>query len=183
MTELTKIVLTGPESTGKSMLGMALAEHYGLKCVPEFARYYLEKNGKEYNFNQLLEIARGHKVFQRQAVEDYKGSIIFYDTDLINFHIWTKLVFHQSHKWIDEEMEKEQDHLYLLLYPDIPWTHDPLRENPNNRHHIYDHHLRTIANLKRKYRVIKGNGDIRIRNAIKAVDEMLSLKGFKKQKS
>lgn len=179
MDQLTKIVLTGPESTGKSKLGIALATHYGLKCVPEFARHYMEKNGKAYNYELLLEMARGHKVFQKQALENYDLDMIFFDTDLMNYYLWSKIVYNKTHKWIEDEMQKEQDHLYLLLYPDIPWQPDPLRENPNNRHHLYDHHYRTITDLKRTYRVIKGSGQARIKNAISAVEEMLALKGIK----
>ncbi|MBO9660994.1 MAG: ATP-binding protein, partial [Chitinophagaceae bacterium] len=56
---LKKIVIIGPESTGKSTLAAQLAEHYETDWVPEFAREYLLSNGKEYTYEDLLTIAKG----------------------------------------------------------------------------------------------------------------------------
>ena len=38
-----KIVLFGPECTGKTTLAKSLASHYNTQWVPEFAREYLQK--------------------------------------------------------------------------------------------------------------------------------------------
>ena len=38
-----RIVLYGPESTGKTTLARSLAEHYKTLWVPEFARNYLQR--------------------------------------------------------------------------------------------------------------------------------------------
>ena len=38
-----KVVLFGPESTGKSSLAKELADHYNTLYVDEFARNYLQK--------------------------------------------------------------------------------------------------------------------------------------------
>ena len=45
--DILKIVLFGPESTGKTVLAKQLAEHYNTVFVPEYSRAYaLEKNKK-----------------------------------------------------------------------------------------------------------------------------------------
>lgn len=54
-----KIAIIGPESTGKSSLCRQLAEHYQTSWVPEYAREYLKAHGMAYNFDTLLEIAKG----------------------------------------------------------------------------------------------------------------------------
>jgi nicotinamide riboside kinase len=59
MEAITKIVVIGPESTGKSTLCKKLAAHYNSLWVPEYAREYLEKKGTEYNYENLLDIAKG----------------------------------------------------------------------------------------------------------------------------
>ena len=41
--DLIKIVLFGPESTGKTTLAKQLAKHYNTVWVPEYAREYLQK--------------------------------------------------------------------------------------------------------------------------------------------
>ena len=56
---IKKIVVIGPESTGKSSLCKELANHYKTIWVKEFAREYLEKNGLQYTFENLYEIAAG----------------------------------------------------------------------------------------------------------------------------
>ena len=54
-----KIVVIGPESTGKSSLCEQLAAHYHTEWVREYAREYLLKNGTDYSFEALLDIAKG----------------------------------------------------------------------------------------------------------------------------
>lgn len=62
---LKKIVVIGPESTGKSALCTQLAQHYKTLFVPEFAREYLEQHGTNYTFEELLIIAK-----KQVALED-----------------------------------------------------------------------------------------------------------------
>ena len=59
MNNLQKIVILGPESTGKSTLCEALSKHYNTIWCEEYAREYLSKNGTDYNFENLLTIAKG----------------------------------------------------------------------------------------------------------------------------
>ena len=40
---LVKVVLFGPESTGKTTISKQLARHYNTVWTPEFARQYLQK--------------------------------------------------------------------------------------------------------------------------------------------
>jgi len=59
METVKKYVIIGPESTGKSTLCRELAEQYHTSWVPEYAREYLEKNGMDYAYDDLLTIAKG----------------------------------------------------------------------------------------------------------------------------
>jgi nicotinamide riboside kinase len=67
---MKKIVVLGPESTGKSFLCEQLATHYQTKWVPEFARDYLEKNGPEYQYDDLYEIAKGQLELEERAMDN-----------------------------------------------------------------------------------------------------------------
>lgn len=172
MDELIKIVITGPESTGKSWLAENLAKHFGAIYVPEYARLFLEKHGPSYDFELLEQMARQHLHHQKSYLKR-AGKIVFLDTDLINYLVWEKLVFEKTHRFIENASAKEADHKYLITYPDIPWEADPLRENPDDRMQIFDHQLRAIANQKRAYRIIKGTGAQRLTNSITATKELL----------
>ena len=59
MKQLKKIVILGPESTGKSTLCAALAKHYNTSWCPEYARQFLNENGTKYSYEDLLTIAKG----------------------------------------------------------------------------------------------------------------------------
>lgn len=174
MKPLQKIILTGPESTGKSWLSEKLAAHFDVSWADEYARIYLEKHGPHYDFEVLGKIAKGHLRHQAKAVARAE-SLVFLDTDLINFFIWEKLVFGKIHPFISKKMKEEQDHLYLVAYPDLPWEPDPLRENPEDRGALFELHLEEIIKRNRPYRIVKGSGRARLESAVKATEELLSL--------
>jgi nicotinamide riboside kinase len=72
MTEETlikKIVIIGPESTGKSALCEQLAQHFDTLWCPEYAREYLLAHGKNYTYDDLLTIAKGQLQLEDEYVE------------------------------------------------------------------------------------------------------------------
>ena len=65
-TALKKIVVIGPESTGKSTLCGYLADYYKTIWCPEFAREYLLENGTTYTVDDLITIAKGQLDAEQQ---------------------------------------------------------------------------------------------------------------------
>lgn len=63
-----KVVIIGPESTGKSTLCEMLAQYFNTIWCPEFAREYLLTNGTAYNFDDLLTIAKGQLALEEEYV-------------------------------------------------------------------------------------------------------------------
>ncbi|HMP87665.1 MAG TPA: ATP-binding protein, partial [Lacibacter sp.] len=103
---LRKIVILGPESTGKSTLCEQLAAHYQTLWCPEYAREYLLKHGTNYSFEDLLNIAKGQlqledsytaQLSQRPTVS---GQLLFIDTDMYVMKVWCEFVFNDCHRWI-----------------------------------------------------------------------------------
>ena len=74
---LKKIVILGPESTGKSTLCEQLALHFNTLSCPEYARQFLSENGLKYNYDSLLTIAKGQLTledqFTEQAIQNKKN--------------------------------------------------------------------------------------------------------------
>ena len=72
---LVKVVMFGPESTGKTTLAKALAEHYNTQWVPEYAREYLEeklkKTGEICAPEDIYPIALGQIKLENQAIKKY----------------------------------------------------------------------------------------------------------------
>ncbi len=174
MKKLQKIVITGPESSGKSWLTAKLGEYFKAPYALEYARIFLEENGADYDFDTLEEIISGHLDYQRKSATK-ANDLLFLDTDLINFKVWEEMVFGKTHTFLDEYIAQEKDHLYILAYPDLPWEEDPLRENKENREEIFELHKMEIEKLGRNYAVITGTGDGRLKNAIKAVIQLIAI--------
>lgn len=178
---IRKIVIIGPESTGKSTLCEQLADHYNTNWCPEYARQYLLEHGTNYSFDDLLTIAKGqlmledqHLISVQQLSEEKK--ILFIDTDMYVMKVWCEFVFGNCHKWILEQIVKRKYDLYLLCNTDLPWVKDELREYPDlvTREKLYYIYKDIMINQSTPWVEITGNNDERLNLAIKAVDRLLA---------
>ena len=147
------IVITGPESSGKTTLTKALAKALNIGYTEEYSREYLNSNST-YKQEDLLKIAQG----QLQKEKANHNPIAIHDTDLITIKIWSEYKYNQCNPWIIEQIEqqKSKNRLYLLCKPDIPWEADPLRENPSNRAELFEIFLSEIQNTKHPHFIIEG---------------------------
>lgn len=173
MDHLMPIVLTGPESTGKSVLGRQLARHFKAHYIAEYARIYLSKNKGHYSCDSLLDLARSHRAFQQARLPG--SGLVFLDTDLINYKVWFAVVCQTYPSYLRAKIKEEEEHRYLLTAPDIPWKPDPLRENPHNRAEIFRLHLQEIETWRRPYAIIAGQGEQRFWAGVKAVKQWITL--------
>jgi nicotinamide riboside kinase len=172
---MIKIVLTGPESTGKTTLGTTLATYFKTSCVPEFSRIYLETLNRPYTQHDLLEIARG-QVGLEIEYEKKAGDLLFLDTSLEVIKIWSLYRYGHCDPWIEEQLQQRPHDLYLLCAPDIPWVHDPLRENPNDRNLLFDIYRRELRNMRRDFLILNGQGADRLERAAEQTEEYILLK-------
>lgn len=131
---MLKIILTGPESSGKTTLTKHLGNYFNSPFTEEYARKYIRDLNRDYTKNDLLEIAK--KQIQN---EDYNAPLLFCDTDLITLKIWSEYKYGECDSFILNHIEKQkkQNRLYLLCKPDINWEFDPQRENAKNRKEIF----------------------------------------------
>ena len=129
MSRPKRILILGPESTGKSTLAEKLARHFAEPWVPEVAREYLEKLDCPYAYEDLLQIGK-----QQMRTEDelamQANNYLFCDTDLRVIQVWSQHRFGKVDPWVLEEIARRTYDLILLCAPDLPWQADPLREHP-----------------------------------------------------
>ena len=123
-TTIKKIVIIGPESTGKSTLNKQLAAHYQTIACPEYARQYLNENGTAYSFDDLLAIAKGQLALEEKLTEHVSNlkfqasynhqltsnnfSFLFIDTDMYVMKVWCEYVFSKCHQFILDEIISRQ---------------------------------------------------------------------------
>ncbi len=166
---IRKIAITGPESTGKSMLAQQLADHYHTLWVPEFARDYLTSLNRPYEEDDILYIAR-QQLQKEKASAAMAKDRLFCDTELIVTKIWSEVKYGRCHPWILQQIERHRYDLYLLCDIDLPWEFDPLREHPGKRKFLFDRYHRELSERGFRFAVIRGNGRIRTENAIRIVE-------------
>jgi len=167
-----RISITGPECTGKTSLASRLALFYKEPWVEEYAREYLSKLNRAYEYDDLLLIAKGQiKMEKRKEIKSNK--FLFCDTDILVLKVWSEYVYGKTDKWIDYMLLNHKYDLYLLCYPDIKWEYDKLRENPENREELFYIYKSILDKYKFNYAVIKGNGEERFKNAIVSIETYL----------
>jgi NadR type nicotinamide-nucleotide adenylyltransferase len=181
---LKKIVVIGPESTGKSTLCGYLADYYNTLWCPEFAREYLLENGTAYTIDDLITIAKG----QLDAVQKYTRALqsqidqtgivkpLIVDTDMYVMKVWAEYVFGTCPTFILDEINKQDYDLYLLCKPDIPWVKDELREYPDEkpRQELFQIYKDILINQQTPWVEISGGFETRNQKAVAAIDALLA---------
>ncbi len=173
-----KIVLTGPESTGKSTLALQLAEHFQGGVITEFARPYIAGLNRSYEYKDLELIAK-RQIYELENFEfNSKNKIVFLDTFLIITKVWFEVVYKTCPEWIINEIGKSQVDLYLLCVPDLPWEKDEVRENGGEmREWLFKEYERNLIMFNFDYKKVDGLGSSRLDCAVKHVETLMSLKG------
>jgi NadR type nicotinamide-nucleotide adenylyltransferase len=173
---MKKIVVIGPESTGKSSLCEQLAAHYKTIWCPEFAREYLMHQGMEYTFDDLLKIAMGQLELEDALLSEVKNDLYFIDTDMYVMKVWCEVAFEACHPWILKQIAKRHYDLYFLCNVDLPWVPDELREYPDLaiREKLYKMYLDLMINSGAKWVEISGNHSERLQTAISVLDTLTS---------
>ncbi|MBN2236510.1 MAG: ATP-binding protein [Bacteroidales bacterium] len=167
---LYKLAIVGPESTGKSKLAEQLAAYYNTKFVPEIARDYLNGLGRNYTENDLLQIAKKQQDAITKA-QSQANTFLFVDTELLVIKIWSQVKYKKVHPWILDQFKEQDFDLFLLTNNDIPWEADPLREHPNKREYLFKLYEKELKKEGLHYKIIGGQGQERILNAIKIIDD------------
>ena len=167
-----KVVICGPESTGKTTLARYLANYYNTKWIPEYAREYIGNLDRAYTY-QDVEIIAKKQVKQFQEDANLNKDYVFFDTGLIITKVWFLEVFRDYPKWLDEKIEECMPSLYLLCYHDIDWEFDPLRENGSDerRAYFFNKYLEEIKKTGCKYQIIRGFTKERYKLAIQTIDK------------
>lgn len=168
----SKIVLTGPESTGKSTTAALVSNKYDLPLVSEYAREYLDIMATRYEREDLDNIAKVQ--LYRENLLRQSNPRILCDTDILTLFIWSKYKYGKASFQL-RSMYEDNDwssKLYLLFAADIPWSEDAQRENPEQRQELFDIYKNSLDSVGAHYHVIKGQGDDRVTAVTDIIDSL-----------
>ncbi|RYD58382.1 MAG: ATPase [Sphingobacteriales bacterium] len=164
-----RIVVIGPESTGKSTLSEALADALHTVWVPEYARQYLLDINRPYTEADLLEIAKG-QITQEDKMAEEANSYLVCDTDLHVIKVWSEHSYSRCHRWVLEQIATRRYDLYLFTDIDVEWVDDPLREHPGPwRQYFYHVYHDIVQNTNTPWALISGSHEERLQKALTAV--------------
>ena len=151
-------------------MAKALAEHYRTVWVPEYAREYLNNLNREYNYEDILLIAKG-QVKGEEEILEMANRFLFVDTEMIVLKIWCEVKYGKYHPWILSQLEKQNYDLYLLTDIDLPWQPDPLREHPDKRRELFNLYLDELKKQNLPFEIINGIGKKRLENAMEIIEK------------
>ena len=175
-TDCIKIVLYGPESTGKSSLAKALAEHYNTVYVEEFSRQYAAhkaQNNEVLTQADVLPIAIGQMELENASILR-ANRVLICDTDLLETLVYSQFYYDgYSPEILKKKAIENHYDLYFLTYIDLAWEADGIRDQPHNRDALFDQFLKALKEANKPYVIIKGSYEERLETCKKQIDNLL----------
>jgi NadR type nicotinamide-nucleotide adenylyltransferase len=173
-----KIVLFGPESTGKTTLSQQLARHYHSVWVPEYARDYLQNKWnnerKTCEPKDLLPIAIGQMALENNLAQK-TDSVLICDTNLLETKVYSEVYYSGiCDPTLEKYALKNRYNLYFLTYIDTPWEADDLRDKPGEREAMFKAFESALIKHDKPYVLLKGDKKTRLEVAIKHIDLLLA---------
>jgi len=180
---LIKIVVVGPECTGKTALAKQLAEHFQTAWVKEFLREFSQEKLKKYN--KRIEYSDNYTLTKNQIRLENESitkanRFLFCDTNFVQTMIYSELYFGKSDDFFKQYNATFSYNLYLLTDIDVPWEADGLRDAPLEREKHLFYFKKRLMELDLPFIKISGNQEQRKQNAIETADllEIATQKGI-----
>ncbi len=172
---MQRIVITGPESSGKTTLAKKLVEEFNALYVPEYARSYLDLKGTNYELSDIINIAIGQLALAESIeASSCEQPFMIIDTWMLELRTWAEYKYGVIPEMLETMYREQIPDFYVLCTPDLVWENDPLRENPYDRELLFEIYLSAIIESKVPHDIIIGTGEERERQASKSVINWLA---------
>lgn len=164
-----KIVLFGPECTGKTTLAQQLAKHYQTVWVPEYSREFQLQKGEVCQLEDVIPIAEGQLRLIRQALP-VANRLLICDTDLLETKVYSEAYFGTSPDWLLANLAPYLGDVYLLTSVDVPWEPDGIRDRPHQREDMYEMFKQELIERGLSFAPVFGSSEQRFEQACQAID-------------
>jgi NadR type nicotinamide-nucleotide adenylyltransferase len=169
------LVLTGPESSGKSWLAEHIQRHFGGERVSEYVRYFIEQEERDTCYADIPAIAQGQLAWE-DAARARAPELLILDTHLLSNILWSQTLFGDCPPWLDQALASRHYDLHLLLSPDgVEWVGDGMRCQPGfaERWAFFEGCRTWLVETGQRFEVIDGSWSYRKDRAFTAVQELL----------
>ncbi len=169
------LVLTGPESSGKSWLSGEIQAHFGGELVGEYVRHFIDEQGRDTCYADIPAIARGQLAWE-DAARARQPSLLILDTHLLSNMLWSRTLFGDCPAWLEEALLARHYDLHLLLSPEsIAWHDDGQRCQPqlSERQAFFKATRAWLALHQQPYQVVQGTWEQRKCAAFEALTRLL----------
>ncbi|GAA6764239.1 DUF4301 family protein [Flavobacterium sp. CGRL1] len=178
-TNIIKIALFGPESTGKTTLAKQLADHYETEWVPEFARDYLQEKWEENQHictvDDMMPIAYGQVLLENEKLTE-ANKYLFCDTNLMVTKVFSEVYYGFCDALLNEAALEHDYDLFFLTDIDVPWEKDDIRDTPEGRETVFSVFKQTLIDNKKPFITLSGNKESRLAKAVMIIDALGALK-------
>jgi HTH-type transcriptional repressor of NAD biosynthesis genes len=175
-----RVLIFGPESTGKTTLARQLSERFETSWVAEHARTLVEQKNNVVDESDVAPIVWGQMEQEEQAALRC-NRLLFCDTDTITTTVYARHFYGQCPAWVQRLADERIGRYDLILFcdTDIAWQHDPQRD-PRHAQGDFRNYFRDLFEAEllsrgRKYFVVRGQGQERVESAARIVREQLGL--------
>ena len=178
-TDIIKIAMFGPESTGKTTLSRQLAEYFDTVWIPEFARNYLleklEKTGQECVPEDMLPIAIGQTKLENDIL-NVANKFLFCDTNLLVTKVYSEAYYNFCDPILDLAAKAHNYDLFFLTNIDLPFEKDELRDSQENRDRFFDVFHNALITNNKPYILLSGSEEQRLIKAISIINDLVKAK-------
>lgn len=182
---MKRVVLIGPECSGKTTLAASLADTFDAPWTPEAARRFAETSTTPLSLQTVGPIAQLSIALEDEVVADARAAasaghapapaptLLIRDTDLVSTVVYSYHYYGVCEPWIEAAALERRADLYLLCAPDLPWTPDGIRDRPDAREALHAEFAERLDLMQATVVRISGLGAARETAAVVAVRELL----------
>lgn len=169
------VIITGPESTGKTTLAREMSTLFCGAYIPEYARGYLMSSDRPAVLDDFENFAFVTKKMVENA-KRIKPNVIIQDTGFEVLKLWLKDKFNTSLPLVDKGFREQANCIYLLCSPDLDWEYDPLRTDENRRDFLFEEMSIMLSSKGEIVHKISGKGEDRATVARNIIQNYLKQK-------
>lgn len=169
---MKRVVLIGPECSGKTTLAAFLAARFDAPWTPEAARRFAETTTTPLSVHTVGPIAELSMALEDEALAT-SPALLIRDTDLVSTVVYSYHYYGVCEPWIEAEAMRRRADLYLLCAPDLPWTPDGIRDRPDAREALHAVFAERLAMMRATVVPISGMGSARSAAAEQALRTLL----------